>query len=333
MAFRGLPPQPSTLVRRGPVLAMVGLSIAIAGCSSDHHVLSPAGPAARRVSLLGWGLIITATVVTILVFAILVAALLPGERTLLRRISDRGYLVGLGIVMPMVILLTVSGVTVAATNATPREGDLVIEVVGHQYWWEVRYPGSRAITANEIHIPAGRRVRLELRSDDVIHSFWVPSLAPKIDMIPGQTNHLVLEADEPGTYRGQCAEFCGAQHARMAMQVIADTPNRYEAWVREQAAPAQKAQGVDDGRQTFLNQSCAGCHTVRGTEADGEVGPDLTHLASRRTLAALTIPNDREHLTDWVRDPQDIKDGAIMPTSVLSPSQLEAVVDYLETLQ
>lgn len=314
-------------------LAVVVGPVLLGGCSGDHQVLSPGGPAARRVSLLGWGMIVTATLVTVLVFAILVAALLPGDRTVLRRISDRGYVVGLGIVMPVVILLTLSGLTVAAIDATPREGDLTIEVVGHQYWWEVRYPGTDAVTANEIHIPAGRRVRVELLSDDVIHSFWVPALAPKIDMVPGQTNHMILEADEPGTYRGQCAEFCGAQHARMALQVIAEPPEQYDAWVQAQAAPARTATGVEAGRRTFLSQACAGCHTVRGTDARGDVGPDLTHLASRRTLAALTIPNDREHLTEWVRDPQAIKSGALMPPSVLGPDELEAVVAYLETLR
>jgi cytochrome c oxidase subunit 2 len=333
---RGHPVEEARLVlsRRTPWwLLLVTSSFGFAGCGGDHHVLAPHGPESGRVSALGWGMIITATVITLVVFGLLVAALLPGDRRGLRRLAPRSYVIAGGLVLPVVVLLTLSGLTVAATDATGRHGDLQVEVIGHQYWWEVRYPGTRAVTANEIHIPARTRVRLILRSDDVIHSAWVPALAGKIDLVPGRTNHLVIDANRPGTYRGQCAEFCGLEHARMAFTVIAQPPSRFRAWLRQQAVPARTEPGVARGRSTFLGQACAGCHTIRGTSAVGTKGPDLTHVASRRTLAALTLPNDRAALTRWIRDPQDPKPGARMPAVDLTPSELRDVVAYLDSLR
>lgn len=316
-----------------PAVVAVLVAALLAGCSSDHSVLDPKGPEAARVSALGWGMIVVATAVTLLVFGLLVAAILPGDRTWLRRRRDRTFVVGGGIVLPAVVLLTLSGLTVAAMDQTPRQGAVQVEVVGHQYWWEVRYPGTPAVTANEIHIPAGTKVRLTLRSADVIHSLWVPALAGKIDMIPGRTNHLVIEADHPGTYRGQCAEYCGAQHALMAFQVIAQPPDQFRAWLRHEAQPAPDDPTLAAGRRTFETQTCSGCHTIRGTQAAGTLGPDLTHVASRATLGALTIPNDRRHLTGWIVDAQQYKPGAKMPPIELSGDELRALVAYLEQLR
>ena len=317
----------------GAVVLAAAAAVGLAGCSGDHHVLSPKGPEAGRVSALGIGMIAVATGVTVLVFALLVAALLPGDRKGLRRISDHTYVIGGGIVLPLVVLLTLSGLTITALDDTARQGDLQVHVTGHQFWWEVRYPGTGAVTANEIHIPAGRRVRVTLRSDDVIHSFWVPALAGKIDMIPGRTNHLVIQADRPGTYRGQCAEFCGVEHGRMAFLVIADPPAEYQRWIDQQAAPARTVPAAAAGQRAFGAQTCGGCHRIRGTEADGAVGPDLTHLADRRTIGALTLPNDRAHLSDWVANAQKAKPGVAMPPSVLTADQLAAIVTYLGSLK
>jgi cytochrome c oxidase subunit 2 len=326
-------PHPELRGRAGAAIAVVVAAAAATSCSGDHNALAPRGPEAARVSILGWGMIAVATAITVVVFALLVAAILPGDRRRLRSIPSRTYVIVGGVAMPLVVLLTLSGFTVAAMDATDTDGTTAIEVVGHQFWWEVRYPGTDAVTANEIHVPAGEPVRLTLRSDDVIHSFWVPALAGKVDMIPGRTNHLTIEADEPGTYRGQCAEYCGLQHARMAFVVIAETPDDYRAWLAGQARPAQPAAGTEAGARAFASQSCAGCHTIRGSDATGDRGPDLTHLASRQTLGALTIPNDRSHLARWIVDAPAFKEGVAMPPIVLSPTEQTAIVDYLQGLR
>ena len=310
------------------------LALPLAGCSDGHSVLSAKGPEAARVSALGWGMIVVSSVISAVVFGLLAASLFPSVRERFRRHDETALVRWGGVALPVVVLLALSGLTVAAmVPSDDRDGTLELTVVGHQYWWEVTYPGAGAVTANEIHIPAGRRVRVALESPDVIHSFWVPSLAGKIDMVPGRTNHLVLEADRPGTYRGQCAEYCGAQHARMAFVVVAQEPAEFQRWLRHQAEPLAAAATDRPGRAVFERESCAGCHTVRGTEADGAIGPDLTHLADRDTIGALTLPNDRRELRAWVRDAQQFKAGAEMPPIDLSSEDLDAIVDYLEHLR
>jgi cytochrome c oxidase subunit II len=204
--------------------------------------------------------------------------------------------------------------------------------VGRQWFWEVRYPGHGVTTANEIHIPARTRVNLVARTADVIHSFWVPKLNRKIDMIPGQTNRILLYADKPGAYRGQCAEFCGMQHANMALEVYADPPARFNAWLAHEARPAPPPTGAaaSSGQKVFLGYPCSSCHTLRGSGAKGQIGPDLTHLASRRTLAALTIPNDPHDLARWIQKPQTVKPGNKMPGLKLSSRELRELIAFLE---
>lgn len=318
--------------RRGAAAAVWGLLAA--GCSDDHSVLSAKGPQAGRVSALGWGMIVVASAISAVVFLLLIAALIPSVRARFADLDEGAMVRWGGIVLPVVVLLTLSGLTVAAMAADDeRDGTTDLTVVGHQYWWEVTYPGTGAVTANEIHVPAGRRVRIALRSDDVIHSFWVPALGGKVDMIPGRTNHFVFEADRPGTYRGQCAEFCGIQHARMAFVVIAQEPADYERWLRSEARPLAASAADLPGRAVFEREACAGCHTVRGTDADGTLGPDLTHLAQRETIGALALPNERSKLRAWVRNAQDFKSGAEMPPMDLTSDELDEIVDYLEHLR
>ena len=326
---------PLSVSRLRAAAAVLGALVVLGGCSGDHSILAPRGPEASRISILGWGMIASATVITLVVFGLLVAAILPGSHRWIRRPSERAYLIGGGLVLPIVVLLTLSGFTVVAIDDTGRRGDADITVVGRQFWWEVRYRGAggTAVTANEIHIPAGRRVRLTLRSADVIHSFWVPSLAGKIDMIPGRTNHLVIEADHPGRYRGQCAEFCGVEHARMAFVVVAEPEAAYERWLQHQATDARTDPAASAGREAFEQQACAGCHTIRGTTADGTKAPDLTHLAQRETIAALTVPNDRAHLRRWITDAQHFKPGALMPPIDLDDRTRDDIVDYLASLR
>jgi cytochrome c oxidase subunit 2 len=246
------------------------------------------------------------------------------------------FIVVAGVIVPTLILGGVFVISLRDLNALSAGGTdarLTIEVVGRDWWWEARYPGE-AVTANEIHIPAGEPVLFRVTTGDVIHSFWVPQLGPKIDMIPGRENVTWLEADRPGRYRGQCAEFCGLQHANMAFFVVAEPPDRFQGWLENEAAPAAPPDGqAVEGQEVFLTSTCVGCHTIRGTEAAARLGPDLTHLAARETIAAGILPNTRENLARWITDPQSIKPGAIMPPTQLSGEELEALLDYLESLE
>ncbi len=241
--------------------------------------------------------------------------------------------------------LVVSGAVLAGTFAyslrsldalagPPKETALTIEVIGRNWWWEARYPNG-AVTANEIHIPVGQPVEIKLSTADVIHSFWVPQLQVKKDQIPGMDNRMWIVADEPGRYRGQCAEYCGLQHARMAFYVVAQPPAEFEQWLAREAAPATTptAGGAAAGRDIFLSSSCAGCHAVRGTTAAGTLGPDLTHLASRETIGAGVLPLTRDNLADFVRNAQHAKPGATMPPTEIPPDQLSTLVDYLIGLE
>ena len=227
----------------------------------------------------------------------------------------------------------------ASPDQVPAAGEIAVKVIGRQFWWEIEYldaePRRRFETANEIRIPVGARVTVQLASNDVIHSFWVPGLAGKMDLIPGRTNALWIEADRPGVWRGQCAEFCGVQHANMALVVVAEPRASWEAWAQRQRepapSPADSAAALD--REAFLTSGCVLCHAVRGTDARGELGPDLTHLASRLTLAAGMLPNSEGHRYGWIANPQAIKPGNHMPAVPLTVEQLHAIVRYLGTLQ
>jgi cytochrome c oxidase subunit 2 len=228
--------------------------------------------------------------------------------------------------------------------AAPGEAALIIEITGHQWWWDVKYknpdPSQVFETANEIHVPIGRPVSIDLRAADVIHSFWVPNLTGKQDLIPGQDNVVSFTARRAGRYRGQCAEFCGWQHAHMAFWVIVQSADDFEAWRHVQLMAANptpgdesEAQQVLKGKDTFITRGCALCHTIRGTDAGGRTGPDLTHLASRSTLAAGTLPNTKQDLIAWIADPQSIKPGNKMPKVPLDLSELDALGEYLRTLE
>ena len=251
-----------------------------------------------------------------------------------------GLVIAFGIVIPLFVLVAVfvvSDLIVIKKTEAPRAATtaMTVEVIGHQWFWEIRYGGSTAVTANEIQIPAGTRVNLIGKTADVIHSFWVPQLNRKIDTLPGRTNRVLLYADKPGRFRGTCSEFCGLQHAHMGTYVFADPPDRFRAWLARMGRPARAPATAAErrGEQVFLSNQCASCHTIRGTDAKGEVGPDLTHLATRTTLAALTIPNRKDELAAWIRDPQHFKPGNKMPALNLSRSDLQALVAYLESLR
>jgi cytochrome c oxidase subunit 2 len=208
---------------------------------------------------------------------------------------------------------------------------LTIRVIGHQWWWEVRYPGTNAVTANELHIPARTPVRVVVSTADVIHSFWVPQLNRKIDMVPGMHNRVLLYSNRTGVFRGQCSQFCGFQHAHMSMYVFVQPRAAFNSWLTNMSAPAARPSGAQarTGEKVFMNAQCASCHQIRGTPAQATVGPDLTHLATRSSLASVTIRNDRAELAAWLRDPQTIKPRARMPDLGLSRSKVDSLVDYL----
>jgi cytochrome c oxidase subunit 2 len=253
------------------------------------------------------------------------------------KVSDNTWIVWGGVVVPVVILGVLAVVTVQATSELrkPEAGALRVEVVGKRWWWEVGYPGTSITTANEIRLPAGRPVEIGLDSDNVVHSFWVPQLAGKVDTIPGQHNVLRFTPHTPGTYIGECAEFCGVEHARMGFVVIVQTTTDFDRWMtRHQLTPsAPDGESESQGEVTFATQACAGCHTVRGTPAQGTVGPDLTDFGERTTIGARTVPNTPQNLAKWIVDAPSMKPGVLMPPIPLSDRQIENVVAYLESLK
>lgn len=241
-------------------------------------------------------------------------------------------------VAPALILLGVSAFMIPTMRAADppvgdRQPDLV--VTGLQWWWRVEYPQSGVVTANEIHIPAGRPLLVRLESDDVIHDFWVPQLGPKRDMTPGVTRHLTLQADAPGTYLGACSEYCGTEHAWMLLRVIAQPPDEFDAWLRQQQQPAAAPTGGDAARgaQIFQQQTCVSCHAIAGTGASARVGPDLTHIGGRQTLGAGRVENTPEQMARWIANPHELKPGVQMPGFALPEDDLRALAAYLEALR
>lgn len=321
---------------------------ALSGCTGWQSALDPAGPQARELSWLFWLFL----AVLGIIWALVMIAVLFGLRR--RRPADADPLatdprrerrttavIGVLLGASLVTVLVLTGFTYAAQRHLfgVKEEAVTIRVTGHQWWWEVRYEDAESsrtfTTANEIHIPVGQPVKIKLNSSDVIHSFWVPSLMGKQDLIPGRENDIRLVADRPGVYRGQCAEFCGLQHAHMGILVVAESEETFGRWRDGQIRAAEPPTDPERqrGQAAFLAQPCFMCHSVRGTQAGGKVGPDLTHLASRRTLAAGTLPMSRGNLAAWVADPHGIKPGVNMPQIKLDPDDLNGIAAYLEGLK
>lgn len=308
------------------------------------------GPRADPATLLLWGLIVLSLAVVGIITALVALGVLVrrdrGHAQVMATLPARrgaGGLTWFYVGMPLTAAalagaLVWTVVVLAAVDSPAARPRLTIEVTGHQWWWEARYlaanPGDIFTTANEIHIPTGEPVLIRLIGADVIHSFWIPALGGKTDAIPGQTNIAWLQTNRPGDYLGQCAEYCGLQHAHMAVRVVAQTPTAFETWREAQSRPAMipSAAPAQTGQNLF-EVHCGACHTVRGTDAGGIVGPDLTHLMSRRTIAAGAVSNDTSGLSGWIANPRALKPGALMPATLLSGPQLSATVAYLETLK
>jgi cytochrome c oxidase subunit II len=337
------------VVNRTLAIISLLLIFLLSGCAAAPSVLNPQGPDARQIATLTWVMFAIAVIVFIAVVAYLLAGLMRSRRADqekdalaggAERSSDHPYLIlilAAGALAPAVVLLIIMIFSISIENAAARQAEkYTVEVVGHRWWWEVNYPDQGFTTANEIHIPAGQPVTFKVTSADVIHSFWIPELNGKIDMIPGQTNTIVMQADRPGVYRGQCGEYCGTQHAKMALLVIADAPEDFNAWVKnQQSVPPPPAEGSieKEGQQAFLGSSCVYCHTIQGTNGSGKIGPDLTHLASRQTIGAGILPNNPGNLTGWILDAQALKPGNLMPPMNLDPEQIQSILAYLQTLK
>jgi cytochrome c oxidase subunit 2 len=316
-------------VRRVSVACVLLLT---ASCTAaTPSALSPGGRGAERVAGLWWLLFAISAAVCVIVTVLVLWAVRRRRDATAATTSGQRFVVVCGVLVPAVVLTFVylAGLQNMRAFEDPHDpGQLDVEVTGHQWWWEVRYPGSPFTAANEIHVPVGRTVHLRLRTSDVNHSFWVPQLTVKTDLVAGRANDLWFTANRAGVYRGQCAEYCGAQHGHMALHVVAEPAAAFRQWLAGQSRPASAA-----GSQVFASASCASCHTVAGTAAAGKVGPDLTHVAGRRFLGAGTLANTPANLARWIQNTQEYKPGNRMPPQPLPPEQLGAIVAYLETLR
>jgi cytochrome c oxidase subunit 2 len=322
------------------VLAAMSMGLLLGGCGGVQSALAPHGPQAQAIAKISWVMFGGAAVILLLVMALSLYAIYRSPEKRWKANATVMVLCG-GVALPGITLsaLLVYGVhEMGSLRAAPSAPAAEIEVIGNQWWWDVHYrgPDGRVIkTANELRIPAGQPVMVRLRSNDVIHSFWVPNLAGKIDLVPGRINHIVLQADQTGLFRGQCAEFCGAQHARMAFHVIAEMPDAYAAWLAGQGEPARTP---DDavalrGRDVFLAH-CVSCHTVSGVGVARGRGPDLSHVASRKFIAAGMVENNRENMVAFIARSQEIKPGSLMPSHAhLGEEAIDAIAQYLGTLK
>ena len=333
-------------------LGLASVALLAAGCSRGEDraatlmwIQSPLvtrGPHADAIATLTWVMTIGSALIFALVLVLTALAITSGRRGRRGWMTDRRFIVWLGIVFPVVTLtaLLVYGLAVARVLVADGPAALRVEVVGERWWWRVNYlddeGAGRLTTANEIRIPTGRPIEFVLKTTDVIHSFWVPSLAGKLDMIPGHDNVYRFSADRPGIYRGQCAEYCGAQHALMAFYVVAMEQGAFEAWYAGQAEPAAEPQVplAARGKALFFENGCGACHVVRGTPAAGRSGPDLTHVGSRLSLAAGTFPNNVGTLAGWISSSQHLKPDNLMPSfGNLRGDELRAIAAYLESLK
>jgi cytochrome c oxidase subunit 2 len=333
--------------------------LVLTGCRYDDSTFNTHGPAAHSIANLAWFMTILFLVIIVIMWALLAFAFYKRRGTLAEHAPiDAGggqmWIAIGGIAIPLIVLTILFVLGLGLLRDFPIHGmhggmnqeqmarmmKPEIRIIGHQWWWEIQYlnddPSQSFTTANELHLPTGRPVNIEVKTDDVMHSFWVPALHGKVDLIPGQPNYIRVEASAPGEYKGQCAEYCGEEHAKMRILAIAQEPDAYEAWRQAQlkgsiepTAPEAKA-----GQQIFLSGPCSMCHTVRGTIAGGRVAPDLTHIGSREMIAANVYRNNDAYLEAWITHAQSLKPGAEMPNlTQFNGEQLTDLVAYLRQLQ
>jgi cytochrome c oxidase subunit 2 len=321
------------------------------GCFGQQSLLKPAGPQAGKIEWLYWTIFWIAFIVYVLVIMAFTRAStrnrISGDRpapVLKNPAGERGAFIAvhsalLITIFTLFVVLVMSIVTGAKVGGISSKNPVTIQITGHQWWWEVTYPNSQAdqtvITANEIHVPVGTPVVVLTSSADVIHSFWAPNINGKRDLLPGYQNAVWMQVDKPGIYRGQCAEFCGYQHAHMGFEIVAQSTEEFSKWLEQQRKPAEPPRDPDaaQGLQVFMSHACVMCHTIRGTDAGSRMGPDLTHIASRHMIAAETLPNTRGALAGWIVDPQSTKPGSQMAANPLPPDDLNALIAYLQSLE
>jgi len=337
-----------------PALKFIPWRFLVQAMSLDpghHHVLHPAAPQAGNIEWLYWVIFGVLTAVFVLMIAGFtwagaktgVAASHPLPIMEDKEGDHRArWVVGLAMgvtVVTLFVILVISVVTGKRIHGPTSKNPVTIQVTARQWWWEITYPNPQAdqtiTTANEIHVPVGAPIVVLTNSKDVIHSFWAPSITGKRDLIPGYSSAFWFQVDQPGTYHGQCAEFCGLQHAHMGFSVVAEPVDQFQAWQQQQlkAAAEPSTSEAVRGRDVFLTHACLMCHTIRGTDAGSHVGPDLTHIAGRNMIAAETLPNTAGALAGWIVDPQRIKPGTRMSPNPLAPDDLQALIVYLRSLQ
>ena len=339
----------SNSAKRRLLKALAGLFLLASTClaqsttfSSPTNIFAPASTPARSI----FGLSLFVVAISAGIF-IVVASLLPYVVVRYRKRADDdnrepAQVYGsnqveiawtvIPVLIVVVLFLATARVIANVQKAVP-ENAVHVTVIGHQFWWEYQYPGLKVVTANELHVPAGIPTELKLLSADTDHSFWVPRLAGKTDLIPNHPNAMWIDPQEAGLYLGQCAQYCGTQHAKMLLRVYVQSQAEFERWVRQQSQPAQASDAVSEGRRIFEGTACVNCHTVAGTQAQGRFGPDLTHLMSRDTIAAGIAENNHENLRLWIQDPSRLKPGSLMPAMGLNERDLNAMTAYLETLR
>ena len=333
------------------VLSSLAAALAAAACRGVQPMLAPGGPQARSIAHLGWFVLITFGAVTVIMWTLVLWVAVRRRGTLAEHAphdapTDKSFVVIAGFLIPATILCVIFVATLKTMREFPmgdderHAGAPMITITGHQWWWEIDYEiggvHDHVVDANELHIPAGRPIDIALRTHDVIHSFWVPRLLGKVDLVPGFDNHIRIQADQPGLYRGECGEYCGPQHAHMILLVDVQPQTEFDAWLAQARQPAAAPAGdvAQRGQQVFLSSACVLCHTIRGTDAHGLVGPDLTHLASRKGLAANSYPNSTAYLAGWVTHAQTMKPDAQMPNvTAFTGDDLRALVAYLEGLK
>ena len=330
------------------------LALSVSSCGGIQNAVNPAGPQADSLSRLWWLMFTVCSVVFVLVLIAVLLALrnrtseppantpplleLPPEQQRRRRNAIISAVTVTAVILFVFLIVSYSAGRSLTADLAHKNG-LTIDVTGHQWWWEVRYNDADAsnifTTANEIHIPVGVPVLFNLHGADVIHSFWVPNLGGKRDLIPGKNNSAWYQADKPGVFRGQCAEYCGLQHAQMALWIVAEPQDQFNAWRQSQSQTSMTptTDSQKRGQQVFLSAPCVMCHAINGTPAGSNVGPNLTHIASRNTIAAATLSNTREHLAQWIKDSQSVKPGNKMPQNNLGEADLQALLDYLQSLK
>ena len=310
-------------------------ALSLSGCTVrlPHSILNSAGPHAGYMEWMSWLMLIVYGIVFVVTLLILGLALIARKRD--RPVLGTRFVVIAGAAIPTVILviMLILDIRIHKKIADARE-DFHVQVIGHGWWFEVRYPEQGIVDANEIHVPAGRMVRFELSAANMIHSFWVPRLGGKRDQLPDHPNQLRLEASHPGVYHGVCTEYCAGQHARMGFRLVAHTPEDFQRWIlhRRRSPPVPFDPRLLRGMDVFLNSGCASCHSVRGV-SQGDIGPDLTHVGSRLTLGAGRFDNTWGLMSGWIANPQALKPRNLMPRSYLPPDDLHTVVDYLRSLK